>query len=96
LTDGESRDIVSGGDDLTGGLVSQYERLSHDVVADPAVLVVVHVRAAHADGGNEDQDLPRSRLRYRSFLEGHVVYGSQYRRMHRVHRRLLAGVTGPT
>jgi hypothetical protein len=96
LAKGESSYIVPGRDDLTGRLMSQHERRLHHVVADPAVLVVVHVGAAHTDRLDLDKHFPRTGLRDRSLLEGHVVYGPKYRRVHRVHRRLLAGVTGPT
>src|SRR5437773_1637512 len=45
-----------GGDDAAC-LVAEDERLPHDEVADPAVLVVVRVGAAHADGADRHQHL---------------------------------------
>jgi hypothetical protein len=45
--------------------VAEYQGLAHDEVGDPAMVVVVHVRATDPDRGHLDQHLEWPRLRYR-------------------------------
>jgi hypothetical protein len=49
------------------------ERRSHNVIADPTVLEVVHVRAADADGADLDEHLSRAGIRDRALLDAHVA-----------------------
>ena len=64
---------ASDGGDPPGELVAKDQRVVHDVVTDPAVLVVVDVAAADADGGDLDQDLVRVQLRDGQGFHGHVA-----------------------
>ena len=57
--------------------MAEDQRVVHDVVADPAVLVVVHVAAADADGGDLDQDLVGVELRDGQGFHGHVALALQ-------------------
>jgi hypothetical protein len=58
--------------------VAEHERRAHDVVADPAVLVVVDIRAADADGADLDQHLARAGLGHRTLLDPDVPDGVQH------------------
>jgi hypothetical protein len=59
--------------------VPEHERRPHHVVADAPVLVVVHVGAADADGGDLDQHLARARLGHRPVLDPYVADRVQHR-----------------
>ena len=65
--------VAADGGDASGELVAQDQRVVHDVVADPAVLVVMDVAAAHTDGGDLHQDLVRVQLRDGQCFHGHVA-----------------------
>ena len=65
-------------DDAPGGLVPEHHRRAHDEVADAAVLVVVDVRAAHADGGDLDEHLARPRLGHGPLLDPDVARRVQH------------------
>ena len=57
--------------------MAEDQRVVDNVVADPAVLVVVDVAAADADGGDLDQDLVRVQLRDGQGFHGHVALAFQ-------------------
>src|SRR4051812_26914157 len=57
LADARPRHRGTNGDDLPRRLMAQNQWLIDDITPDAAVLVVVHVRAAYADGADADQDL---------------------------------------
>ncbi len=59
--------------DRAGGLVPEHQGLGDDEVGDPAVLEVVHVRAADADGGDLYQHLARARLGDDGFFDVDLV-----------------------
>jgi hypothetical protein len=96
LSNSDPRDLVPDSDDVTGRLVPEHERLTDHVLADLAVLVVVHIRAAHAYGLDLDEHFAWTGLRNWPLLQDQVVHGPQHRRLHHGHRRLPAGVGGPT
>jgi hypothetical protein len=93
LPDGKPRDFGADSYDLAGRLVPQHEWLTDHVLANPAVLVVVHIGAAHAYGLDPDEHFARTGLRDWPLLQYQVVRGPQHRRLHHGHRRLLACVT---
>jgi hypothetical protein len=72
--------------DATSRFVAERERRAHHVVADPPVLVVVLVGAAHTDGGDLDQHLARARLGQGPILDPHVADPVQHRGAVRPHR----------
>src|SRR3954447_19783632 len=57
--------------------MAEDHRAGHDEVADPAVLVVVDVRAADADRLDLDHDLVRTGHRHRVVLDTQVTYAVQ-------------------
>ena len=57
------------GDDGAADLVAEHQRRLHDHRPDPAVLVVVHVGAAHADRADTDQRLVGAWFGYRPLLQ---------------------------
>jgi hypothetical protein len=74
--------LAAPADDDAAGLVAEHERLLHDEVADPAVLVVMHVGAAGADGRDLDEHLVRTRRRDRAFLQDEVLDATEDRGAH--------------
>ena len=66
-------------DDDTGNLVAEHERLLDHERADPAVLVVVHVGAADADGPDLDEDIAVAERRERAHLEADIAFRVQDR-----------------
>jgi hypothetical protein len=53
-------DTVTDRDDASRQFVAEDHRFLDDEVGYPAVPVVVHVGAAHADGGDLDEDFVRA------------------------------------
>ena len=68
---------ASDGGDPAGEFVAEDQRVVHHVVADPAVLVVVDVAAADADGGDLHQDLVGVELRDGQGFHSHVALALQ-------------------
>jgi hypothetical protein len=58
--------------DPPGGLVPKHHRILDNAGSDPTVVVVVHVRPAHADRGHLDLHLTRPGLRHRPVLDPDV------------------------
>ena len=53
--------------------MAEYQGLPHHEVGDPAVVEVVHVRAADPDRRHLDQHLEQPRLRHRGRAYGNLV-----------------------
>ena len=85
---------ASDGGDPSGEFVAEDQRVVHDVVADPAVLVVVDVAAADADGGDLHQDLVRVELRDGQGFHGHVALALQDGGAHRGRYFRVSGGAG--
>ena len=73
----------AGGNHDTGRFVPEDQRRLDHEVADPAVLVVVHVGPAGADRRDLHQHLARARPGNRPFLQRHPADAFQHRRPHR-------------
>jgi hypothetical protein len=63
----------AGVDHHAGRLVPEHHRGVHHVVADPAVLVVVHIRATDPDRAHLDDHLVRAGDGHRMFLDAQVA-----------------------
>ena len=74
--------------------MAQDQRVVHDVVADPAVLVVVDVTAADADGGDLHQDLVRVQLRDGQGFHGHLALAFEDGGAHRGWHFRVSGGAG--
>ena len=81
-----------GGDHGPGGLVAEHQRRLHHEVADPPVLVVVHVGAAGPDGGDPYEHLPRAGLGPGPLLQRDLSHPVQHGRAHGV---LARGLRSP-
>ena len=59
--------------------MTQHQRFADDEVGDPAVVEVVHVRAADPHRGDLDQHLVGTRFGHRRRLDGHLSGTDQKR-----------------
>ena len=73
LADAGGVNGASDGGDAAGEFVAEDQRVVHDVIADPAVLVVVDVAAADAHGGDLHQNLVGVKLWEGQGFHGHVA-----------------------
>jgi hypothetical protein len=64
--------------DLAGRLVAQHQRILGNEAPDPTVIVIVRVRAAHADRTHPDEDLSRPGARLGPLLDDDVLGSTQY------------------
>jgi hypothetical protein len=53
--------------------VPEHQRFGHDAIADPAMLVIVDVRAAYADRADLDQDFEWTWVGHRPVLDPQVA-----------------------
>ena len=66
--------------------MAEDHRCGYDKIADPAVAVVVHIRAAHPDRCDLDEHLVRRRGRHGTVLDGQVPDTGQHAGPHSLQR----------